>query len=378
MQLLRIEPTPSPNSMKLHLDTNLPDGVRRTYTLQHKHNAPALIQKLLEIDGVKSIFHTADFIALDRKPHADWAGILAHVQQVFGWSKDAAQVELDENAAYSFGEAQVYVQYFRAIPMQIRVQGDGKEERIGLSARFLNAVHEVASATLIKERKLSDYGIRYGELADIAREVEQELEATYSDDRLKSLVEQAVAKKSEETPFVEERTTWDEATIHRMLTDADWRTRYAALDQLQATEEHLPLLGQLLHDPQSQIRRLVVIYLGAINTPAVLPHLFKALTDSSVSVRRTAGDTLSDIGDPSAMEPMKIALQDSNKLVRWRAARFLYEVGDEQSIAALTAALDDTEFEVALQARMALERIQSGEEAAGTVWQQMARSRQDE
>ncbi|MED4958692.1 virulence factor, partial [Paenibacillus macerans] len=39
---------------------------------------------------------------------------------------------------------------------------------------------------------------------------------------------------------------------------------------------------------------------------------------------------------------------------------------------ALRAAADDPEFEVGLQARMAVERIESGEQAAGTVWQQMA------
>ena len=70
---------------------------------------------------------------------------------------------------------------------------------------------------------------------------------------------------------------------------------------------------------------------------------------------------------------MIAALKDSSKLVRWRAARFLYEVGTDDALDALIEAVDDVEFEVGLQARMAVERIQSGEEAAGTVWQQMAK-----
>lgn len=375
MQLLRIEPTPSPNSMKLHLDTTLPDGVRRTYTREHRSNAPVLIQQLLDIDGVKSIFHTADFIALDRRPNADWASILSKVQEAFGWSK-ASSSQNEDIPTYSFGEARVYVQYFRGIPMQIRVQADGSEERISLSERFTKAVHEVASATLIKERKLSDYGIRYGDLKDIAREVEAELEATYDDQRLSSLVEQAIAAKSTDQPFVEERNVWDEDTLQTMLQDADWHKRYAALEQIAPEPARIPLYQKLLHDSQSQVRRQVVVDLGAVGTDEVLPLLIEALKDSSVSVRRTAGDTLSDIGNAAALEPMIEALSDSNKLVRWRAARFIYEVGDETAIPALEKALQDTEFEVALQARMALERIQSGEEAAGTVWQQMARSRQ--
>lgn len=43
--------------------------------------------------------------------------------------------------------------------------------------------------------------------------------------------------------------------------------------------------------------------------------------------------------------------------------------------AALRAAEDDPEFEVSLQVKMALERIEHGEEAKGSVWKQMTESR---
>ncbi|MNT89399.1 hypothetical protein D3C72_2301170 [compost metagenome] len=101
------------------------------------------------------------------------------------------------------------------------------------------------------------------------------------------------------------------------------------------------------------------------------------MRDSAPAVRRTAGDTLSDIGDPAATPVMTASLTDASKLVRWRAARFLYEVGTAEAEEALKAAADDPEFEVGLQARMALERISSGEEAAGTVWQQMSERRRN-
>lgn len=106
-----------------------------------------------------------------------------------------------------------------------------------------------------------------------------------------------------------------------------------------------------------------------------MPLLYKALLDRSVSVRRTAGDCLSDVGDPAAMFVMIKSLKDSSKLVRWRAAMFLFELGDESAIPALKAAEDDPEFEVAMQARLALERIEGGEEAKGSVWKQMTESR---
>ncbi|WP_152395138.1 conserved virulence factor C family protein [Paenibacillus guangzhouensis] len=374
MKLISIEPTPSPNSMKLHLDERLAPGVRKTYTLDNERSAPPFIQRMLAISGVKSVFHTADFVALDRHPRGDWAAILGEVRDIFGTADGgAALAAWDPNAAVSYGEAQVFVQYFRSIPMQIRVKAGVNEERIGLGDRFTQAVTAVASATLIKERRLVEFGVRYGELADIAREVEQELEAAYPPERLQGLVTKAIALGASEEPVIEERGELTDSELEALLRDADWRVRYAALDRMQPSLARLPLLAEALRDAQSSIRRLAVVYLGELRAPEAMPLLFAALRDSSAAVRRTAGDTLSDLGDPAAIGPMIEALSDSNKLVRWRAARFLYEAGDESALSALQTATADPEFEVSLQAKMAVERIESGEAAAGTVWQQMAR-----
>ncbi|SEU25493.1 virulence factor [Paenibacillus sp. NFR01] len=377
MKITFIEPTPSPNTMKLHLDESLEPGIRRTYTPESRRSAPAWAQEMLDIPGVTGIYHAADFAALDRKGSADWAAILREVQRRFGADGLSAEVHLaDEDAGAHFGESQVFVQMFRGIPMQIRVKTGAHEERIALAARFAQAVTDVASAVLIKERKLTDFGVRYGEPAEIAREVEQELEAAYPQERLNSLVQQAIAHGNA-GEFVEQRRKRPQAELLRDLRDEDWRVRYAALEDLTPEPELLPELQNALCDPKLQIRRLAVVYLGDLRTPEAMELLYEAMADSAPAVRRTAGDTLSDIGDPAATPVMTRALKDASKLVRWRAARFLYEVGTADAESALKEAADDPEFEVGLQARMALERIASGEEAAGTVWQQMSERRRD-
>lgn len=251
MKIVFIEPTPSPNTMKLHLDESLEPGIRKTYTLNNERSAPAWIRGLLQIPGVKSVFHTADFVALDRKGNADWAAILSEVQKQFGQEGVESAWTPESGEASGYGEAQVFVQFFRGIPMQIRVKAGNQEERISLSERFVNAVTEVASATLIKERKLVDYGVRYGELPDIAREIEQELEAAYPPERLKGIVEQAIAHGRSETEFVEQRRALSLDEIRERMKDPDWRVRYAALESLQQpSAEALPLLAEALRDPQ--------------------------------------------------------------------------------------------------------------------------------
>ncbi|WP_281890277.1 virulence factor [Paenibacillus sp. YYML68] len=384
MILIHIEPTPSPNSMKITVSEKLPDSIRYTLTKEQEHTAPEPYRSLLAIEGVRSLYRAGDFIALDRTAKADWQTILTTVRVVLGdRSAAAAGSEPSSTAPASptseaFGEVIVKLQHFRGIPLQIRVSAGGEEKRAALPERFSEAAVKAASASpnLIKERSLDDWDTRYGELSDVLEEIVQELDAAYDDARLSELVVRAqqgpVTEGAQAIAEAARRTFTYEETEQKLQSE-DWKERYAALQQIQPSEETLPLLVQALQDEQTAIRRLATVYIGDLKSPSVLPYLYDALQDRSAVVRRTAGDTLSDIGDPLAQDAMIRALGDSNKLVRWRAARFLYEAGDERAIPALQAAANDPEFEVSMQARMALARIEGGQAAEGSVWQQMTR-----
>ncbi|MED1783106.1 virulence factor [Brevibacillus fortis] len=373
MKLLSIEPTPSPNVMKLNVDERLPDGVQHVYTKKDASKAPELMNKLLEIEGVTSIFHTADFLALERKSNADWQRILTVAREVLQVGGGAAVPVMSAEEAGAFGEAQVYIQMFRGVPMQVKVTMGTEQIRAALPERFGQAAVRAGSASpnLIMERKWVEHGVRYGDLREIGEEVALEVDASYPESRVEEIVQQAMALGPGETPepVVREK----KVVTLEMLDDPDWQKRYEALDRMEPTEEDLPVLEKALRDGKPSIRRLAVVYLGMIGGDDVFPLLFEALRDDSVSVRRTAGDTLSDLGDTRAILPMCEALKDKNKLVRWRAARYLFEVGDETALDALRAAQNDPEFEVSLQVQMAVQRIESGEAASGTVWQQMTR-----
>lgn len=380
MKIISIEPTPSPNSMKLNMDESLPAGVRKTYTKKNSTDAPDNVQRLLAVQGVISVFHAADFIALDRTSKGDWQLILAKAREIFGeaqgeGSTSGNDLPLEQTQAEAaFGEAQVLVQMFRGIPLQVRVRAGNEEARVAMPERFTQAAVRAgtASPNLIKERKLEELGVRYGELKDIAGEVVQELDASYDDARVESLVS-SVMLETDVPPSSEAAEEGGSGATLEQLRHSDWKLRYAALQKIQPSLETLPLLVHALQDENTSIRRLATVYLGDIKEPEVLPFLYRALEDDTPSVRRTAGDTLSDLGDPAAMPAMAKALKDRNKLVRWRAARFLYEVGDNSVLKDLQEAADDAEFEVRMQVKIALERIEGGHAAEGSVWQQMTR-----
>jgi hypothetical protein len=375
LKILSIEPTPSPNAMKLNMDESLPAGVSRNFTKEKRENAPEYIQKLLSINGVQGVFQVNDFISVERHIKADWKEVLSQVKEIFGEeTMGIQQSKSHDEPAASYGEVQVFIQIFKEIPSQVKLTSGSDEMRFALPERFAKAVMSAQSVSqnYIFERKWVETGVRYGALKEIGEEVVAEFAALYDETRLEALVAEALHQGK--TAEAKEKESLSVERTAKLLNDPNWEKRFAALERIHPTLEDLPLLANALEDPKLSIRRLATVYLGIIGKPEVLPHLFKALKDKSASVRRTAGDALSDIGDPQAIQPMIEALKDPNKLVRWRAARFLYEVGDITAIPALRMAQDDPEFEVSLQIKIALKRIESGEAASGTVWQQMTRN----
>ncbi|SHE45977.1 Scaffold protein Nfu/NifU N terminal [Seinonella peptonophila] len=374
MKILSIEPTPSPNAMKLNLDQSLPEGKNLQFQKQEKDGAPDYLRRLLEIDGVTGVFQVLDFISLERHPKADWQQILSAARNALGdvehrsTETDAKETEIDP----SYLEITVEVQQLKGIPLQVKLRRSDEERRFGLSNRFTEAVLEVQKnvSNHIFERKWVVQRPRYGDLEQVGEQVVAELEATYNDTRLQQLIIRSAQQNVEPEP----KMTLDQ--IKAAMDAPDWETRYRALDQLEPEPASMPVLERALKDQKMSIRRQAVVILGYFEDEIALPLLCQALTDSSPMVRRTAGDCLSDLGSPKAVPAMSDALSDRNKLVRWRAARFLFEVGDERAIPALQKALEDPEFEVRMQTQIALERIEKGEAASGTVWQQMTRSRQ--
>lgn len=378
MKLLSIEPTPSPNSMKLNLSESLPRGRRLSYTIKEREHVAEPYKSLLSIQGVKSVFHTADFIALDRKPGSDWATILGEARQILQGDESLSTAISEQGT--SFGEAQVLVQMFRGIPIQLRIRTIDGEARAAMPQRFIEAITKAVGSTMIRERRLEEFGVRYGSVDEITEAILQELNASYTDERLQQLIDASLALGVSEQANAEvvRPTPLNGNEVLKAFENEQWEVRYAALDRYALDEQAITLLQKAIIDENTSIRRLAIIFLGELKTKEVYPLLYKALKDSSASVRRTAGDTLSDLGDEGAIEPMIEALADKNKLVRWRAARFLYELGDERALPALKIAAEDTEFEIKLQAQIAIERIERGEEAAGTVWQQMTAARKQQ
>ena len=371
MKILNIEPTPSPNSMKIVIDQDLPFGKSYNYTKDNIETASAELQAIFAVEGVKGIYHVSNFLAVERNAKYGWENILADIRRTLGGeSLEGAEQSLNEH----YGEVNVHVQMYKAIPLQVKAFDGEGELRASAGDRFTIAFKQlqfkVADDNFIFERKWVDFGVRYGEKEQVVQDVLKEVDALYPQHRVEAIVENV---NTNVVTAAQERRA---VSLEEYRAIDDWQQRFQLLDQLPDPEvDDIPLLAYALEDEQMSIRRLATVYLGMIEDDAVIPALEKALQDKSAAVRRTAGDCMSDLGLQGFEPAMIQALADKNKLVRWRAAMYLFETGTEAAIEALRMAAEDKEFEVKLQAKMALARIEQGEEAQGSVWKQMTESR---
>jgi hypothetical protein len=377
--LVSIETTPNPNSMKLNLSELF--GVSGTFNSENLTSAPAFVQALLHISGIISIFGTADFLTLNRDPRADWQPILETVKQIFAGESLDPGVKEQRLAAEQQGQIQVWMQTFRKIPLQIKVTDGTVEERVGLSERFGKTARELQTnftADYLKERFWADWGNRYGTLKEVAQEIAEEIEGLWDESKLTREKELALGTGNAAIESKHLNSAPIEATLLDNLSSPNWQKRFQAIQQLEASEETLPLLRQTLQDEKPQIRRWTAAKLAGIKTLESVAMLCNALiNDPNVGVRRTAGDSLSDIGDVAAQGHICQALNDPNKLVRWRAARFLAEIGNEEALPFLENAKQDSEYEVRLEVEAAIAHIEEGSKAPLPVWKLMSQGQQE-
>ncbi|MEM9220099.1 MAG: virulence factor [Cyanobacteria bacterium P01_F01_bin.150] len=414
MKLRSIETTPSPNCMKLNLDApvstkpltvNKKDrekgkGAKGNQKSEKKDDgtpeAPAFVEEMLAIAGIKSIFLMDDFITLTRKGNVDWQPILTAAGQLLGLA-DTADPSLNKNIAapsqgdssasntasqpaqsstQNFGQVEVTVQMFREIPVQVQaMSGSGEKVRVALPTRFNDALQRVIEATgadYVMERRWAPYQPQFGSAADIAQQVVDELTVLINDDDLAE-----IEKRSIDTSQASrgQSLAQPQAELLAELQQPDWKRRLKAIQQIEADDNTFPTIVDLLEDERIAIRRWAAAQLGASERAEALPPLCKVLAeDKSAIVRRTAGDALADLGDPQAGEAMITALQDPSSLVRWRASRFLTELGDETAVAALMHAEEsETEFDVQVEMQAAIERIESGGEVQLPMWMRISK-----
>jgi HEAT repeat protein len=132
--------------------------------------------------------------------------------------------------------------------------------------------------------------------------------------------------------------------LYFVCHDTEQMVRSAVVEALLrwgGNEAHSMLLG-FLDDPDSDIRRKVVRYLGvSSDTATAIPYLLRAaLIDSATQVRWAASGALSKIGS-AAVPSLLEALHDPDSRIKARVIEILKDIGDRVSVPSLLQVLHD-------------------------------------
>lgn len=76
---VRIDPTPNPNALKFTVGAQT-DGPK-TFVVGQDDDDP-FAGPLLALDGVTSLFMTADFVTISKAPEASWDDIAPQAQRI--------------------------------------------------------------------------------------------------------------------------------------------------------------------------------------------------------------------------------------------------------------------------------------------------------
>ena len=222
MEILRVEPTPSPNTMKIVLTEKRQDNQSNTYTTINDQQ-PQFINDLLELDGVKSIFYVMDFLAIDKQPKADWEEVLPLITSTLN-KEDQTQQESQPDE--HFGEVKAEVLMFKGIPYQIKLSTGHDEKRKQLPEFYVDSMLKAQkdSDNIVFLRKWEDFGIRYGDIEDVMNDVYEETLALYPEERIQQLIKEAL-----ETDIVIPESHYQHVSLETYQQASDWKEKLRML-----------------------------------------------------------------------------------------------------------------------------------------------------
>lgn len=378
MKLRSIQTTPNPNCMMLKVDADFGDrSVTIAASDPNLDHVSQEVRGLLALPGVISVFLAWDFITLTRRGGADWKPILEGAGQLLGEAEESSTQGSSEaeGTSVELNRVDIAVLEFRCLPSQVRTTSADEQSRVALPDRFTEELAKVlnaVNANYLRERTWRVLEPRFGDPAEIAQMVADELDSSIPDDLLARLGAAAIAEPAPKRAVPKPRT---QEELINDLADPDWKRRLAAIQVIKVDDDSFPLIVKALTDHKTTVRRWAAAALGTSGSSDAVAALCEVVvSDASVIVRRAAGDSLSDLGDPTAIPAMRQALSDTSHLIRWRAARYLNEQGDDSAIQALDKAIEvEVDFGVRLEMNTARERIQSGGESQVPMWLRLAR-----
>ncbi len=144
MEILRIEPTPSPNTMKVVLSYTREDKLSNTY--KSRRNTTKIYKSVVIYRWYHFHFHVMNFLAVDKAPKADWEVILPDIKAAFSDANKVLESVNEPQIDNHFGEIKAELLTFKGIPYQIKLTSADQELREQLPQTYVDHMTQAQTA----------------------------------------------------------------------------------------------------------------------------------------------------------------------------------------------------------------------------------------
>ena len=104
---------------------------------------------------------------------------------------------------------------------------------------------QMSAPNVVKERKWVEQSTRYGNFEEIGKEVVEEIVA-YSEERVNETVKELLNQAGAVEVTIQKREPYK--VTEEMMKDSDWKSVMQRLEQMDPTEEDIPVLKMALDD----------------------------------------------------------------------------------------------------------------------------------
>lgn len=183
---------------------------------------------------------------------------------------------------------------------------------------------------------------------ELIQEILEEIQRCEDEERYRSLRDQLYGFGAEIVEVLREE-----------LHSSHYRRRMAAATNLGRLGDtaSVPVLNQLLNDPQAGVREMVLFALGILGDQTAVEPIMGSLNDYDADVRYRAVVALTDLNYQNLEDVLIRAMSDESYGVREQALSQLRTIGTPRSVPVILKALLEREHEMQQMAEEALDRL---------------------
>lgn len=150
MKVIKIEPTPNPNAIKLNLDGRILEAGSRSFESPSEAEGHALASALFKLPAIKSVFFMPTFVTVSKDLSSDWSTLAGQIVDLIEANTEPAPAAVREEVKAQSGTEALMRKIEEVMEAKVRpaLAGDGGGlEILGFENHVLTIRYQGACGT---------------------------------------------------------------------------------------------------------------------------------------------------------------------------------------------------------------------------------------